>query len=537
MMKKIFKIEKIAILFLVIVVALSSCTKDLDITPQDDQDLLGEDFFANETAYKELLAGVYANLSLTGVDGPGSSNIDGLDAGTSQFGRVLLYLQTLSADQMIWSYENDPGTREIQRNIWNADDPIIYGMFGRSHVTIAFANNFLRETSDAKLDERNVSTNTRAEIATYRAEARLLRAMSYYYMMDLFGQANFVTEDNAINAQTEVYNRTQLFDFIESELIAIEANLAEPMAVEHGRASKGVAWMILAKIYLNAEVYIGQAKYTESLDYCKKIIAGGYMLASDYAHNFMADNNTNSAVNEIIFPIVTDGTFTQNYGPTTVMINGSVGSIEANGAALGVGAGGWGGALRLRKQFVQLFDASIFNNDTRNTIISAERDIEITDISDKDQGYILEKYSNATSTGGFGVDQTFVDTDFPLFRLADVYLMYAEAHLRGGAGASPSDLTAYLNSLRSRANNPQNNLTVADVTLDFILDERSRELHWEAHRRQDLIRFGRFTGGSYNWAWKGNGTNGISLPAHMKLYPIPSASLASNPNLTQNTGY
>jgi hypothetical protein len=295
--------------------------------------------------------------------------------------------------------------------------------------------------------------------------------------------------------------------------------------------------MILAKMYLNAEVYINEAKYTESLEYTKKIIAGGYSLATAYAHNFMADNDVNSANSEIIFPLISDGTYTQNYGPTTVMINGEVGSIEANGAALGVGAGGWGGALRVRKQFAELFNDGIFINDTRNTLISGTRSIEITDISDKDQGYVIEKYSNATSTGSFGADQTFVDTDFPLFRLADVYLMYVEAHLRGGTGASTTDAENYINSLRTRANNPQNNLIITDLTLDFILDERARELHWEAHRRQDLIRFGKFTGGSYNWAWKGNGTNGISLPAHMDLYPIPSASLASNPNLTQNPGY
>ncbi|MCI2228210.1 RagB/SusD family nutrient uptake outer membrane protein [Polaribacter sp. MSW13] len=540
-MKTIFKIEKIAAILLVMVVALSSCTKDLNITPKDDQDLLGEEFFANETSYKELLAGVYANLSLTGVDGPGSSNIDGLDAGTSQFGRVLLYLQTLSADQMIWSYENDPGTREMQRNLWNADDPIILGMFGRSHVTIAFANNFLRETTEAKLNEREVSAATRTEITKYRAEARLLRAMSYYYMLDLFGQANFSTEDDAINAQPQAYNRAQLFDYVESELKAIETNLADPLTNEHGRADKSVAWMILAKMYLNAEVYLGQDKYTDCVEYCNKIIGGGYSLATDYAHNFMADNDVNSAKNEIIFPLISDGTYTQNYGPTTVMINGSVGSIEENGAALGVGATGWGGAIRLRKEFVQLFDDGIFNNDTRNTILkgtAAEpRSIVITDISNKDQGYVLEKYSNAKSTGGFGSDQTFVDTDFPLFRLADVYLMYAEAHLRGATNSTEANALLYVNLLRTRANNPQNNLSSSDLTLDFILDERARELHWEAHRRQDLIRFGKFTGGSYNWAWKGNGTNGISLPAYMKLFPIPAASLASNPNLTQNAGY
>jgi len=536
-MKKRFNLEKLSILILVLVVAFSSCTKDLDITPQDDQDLLGEEFFADESSYKRLLAGVYGNLSLTGVDGAGSSNIDGLDAGTSQFGRVLLYLQTLSADQMIWSYENDPGTREIQRNIWNAEDPIILGMWGRTHVTIAFANNFLRETTDEKLDARNVSAATRTEIVQFRAEARLLRALSYYYMMDLFGKANFTTEADPINADPGVYDRRQLFDYIESELKAIESDLADPMSNEYARADKGVAYMILAKIYLNAEVYIGEAKYTECIDYCSRIIAGGYTLASDYLHNFMADNNSNSAMNEIIFPLVSDGAFTQNFGPTTVMVNGSVGSIEANGAALGVGAGGWGGALRLREQFVALFDPSIYNNDRRNTIISGSRPRAITDISDRDQGYILEKYSNATSTGGFGVDQTFVDTDFPLFRLADVYLMYAEAHIRGGAGGSDANAVSYINSLRTRANNPQNNLTIADITLDFIIDERSRELHWEAHRRQDLIRFGRFTGGTYNWAWKGNATNGISISSDLRLYPIPDAELSSNPDLGQNSGY
>ena len=536
-MKKI-NLNTIKTYALVFVLSLASisCTKDLNIVPNDDQTLLGEDFFSNETAYKEALAGIYANLALTGVDGAGSSNIQGLDAGTSQFGRVLLYLQTLSADQMIWSYENDPGTREIQRNIWTAQNPVILGMFGRTMVTVSFANNFLRETTTEKLDSRNVSAETRAEIVKYRAEARLMRALSYYYMMDLFGKSNFLTEDDAINSTPNVASREELFNFIESELKAIETDLANPMQNEHGRADKAVAWMVLAKIYLNAEVYIGQDKYTETIEYCNKIIGGGYTLATNYLHNFMADNNVNSAKNEIIFPIISDGLFTQNYGPTTVMINGEVGSIEQNGSALGVGAGGWGGALRVRKQFANLFADGSFSNDTRNTIISADRSIEITDISDKDSGYIIEKYSNATSTGTFGSDQTFVDTDFPLFRLADVYLMYAEAHLRGGAGATTMDALTYVNSLRTRANNA-NSISNADLTLDFILDERARELHWEAHRRQDLIRYNKFTGGTYNWTWKGNGSNGIALPAHMNLYPIPSASLASNPNLTQNPEY
>lgn len=529
-----FKINKTIGFFLLVIAAFTSCTDDLNITPNDDQTVLSEDLFEDEAAYKQVLAGIYANLALTGTDGAGSSNLKNIDAGTSQFGRVLLYVQTLSADQMIWSYENDPGTREIQRNIWTAQNPLLLGMFSRAHLSIALANNFLRETTDAKLDERNVSTAVRSEMPAYRAEARLMRAMAYYYMMDIFGKANFTTEDDPLNSQPQVYERAELFSYIEGELQAIDADLINARQNEHGRADKAVAHMILAKMYLNAQVYTGTERNADCISYCEKIIGAGYSLATNYLHNFMADNNTNSAVNEIIFPIISDGFTTQNFGPTTVMINGSVGSIEQNGTEVGVGAGGWGGALRVRKQFVDLFDGS-FADDTRNTIISEGRPVDIDDISDKDTGYIIQKYSNATSTGGFGIDQTFVDTDFPLFRLADVYLMYAEAHLRGGGGNIDTAL-GYVNALRTRANN-SNMINAGGLTLDFILDERSRELHWEAHRRQDLIRYNRFTGGNYNWAWKGNGSNGISLPAHFNVYPIPTGSIAANPNLTQNTGY
>lgn len=532
-MKRIIK--TISVLSLLMVFTLTSCTDDLNITPNDDDTLLGEDLFENEGAYEQVIAGVYGNLALTGTEGAGNSNIDGIDAGTSQFGRVLLYMQTLSADQMIWSYENDPGTREIQRNIWTAQNPLILGMYSRTHLTVALANNFLRETTEDKLNSRGVSAAVRSDITEYRAEARLLRALSYYYMMDLFGKANFGTEADPVNAVLPVANRAELFAFVESELLAIDADLVNAGANQYGRADKGVAYMILAKIYLNAEVYTGTPRYDDCMAYCQQLLNSGYTLATEYRHNFMADNNLNSATNEVIFPIVSDGFSTQNFGPTTVMINGSVGSIEVNGTEVGVEPGGWGGALRVRKEFAELWQGGNFISDDRNTIISNDRPIGIVDISDRDTGFILQKYSNVTSTGTSGIDDVFVDTDFPLFRLADVHLMYAEAHLRGGGGTL-TEAVSLINGLRSRANNP-NNISSGDLTLQFVLDERSRELHWEAHRRQDLIRFGLYTGGNYNWAWKGNGSNGIAIPGHLDLFPIPNLSMSSNPNLRQNPGY
>ncbi|MBS4039508.1 MAG: RagB/SusD family nutrient uptake outer membrane protein [Flavobacteriales bacterium] len=515
---------------------LQSCVDDLNITPDDPLRLEADQFYSKPGAYKQALAGIYGNLALTGTNGAGSSNIGGIDAGTSQYGRVLWYMQNLTTDEVIWSYENDPGVRELQRNIWNAANPILRGMFGRAMFQVALTNEFLRQSTPEKLSARGISSAEQAEIATYRLEARALRALAYYHLMDMFGKAPFVDENTPISAAGPEYNRQQLFDFVESELLAILPGLKAPKSNETGRLDQAFARMILAKIYLNAQVYIGQDKYAACAEQCTAILGAGYSLAPNYLHNFTADNHLSP---EAIFYIQSDGIMTQNFGPTTVMINGQVGSIEQNGESMGVGAGGWGGALRLRKQFVDKFEGSEFSGDARKTIISGSRNANISDIADRDQGFILAKYSNRTSTGVAGQNTTFVDTDFPLFRLADVHLMYVECAIRGAAGANMSTALSYVNALRQRANNGSTiaNVNQSALTLDFILDERSRELHWEGHRRQDLIRFGKFAGGVYNWAWKGNGSAGIAIPQFMNLFPIPEASLASNPNLTQNPGY
>ncbi|WP_291102337.1 MULTISPECIES: RagB/SusD family nutrient uptake outer membrane protein [unclassified Flavobacterium] len=545
-MKK-FKLNFIYIFVLFSV--LQSCTNDMNVVSKDDDVLSSEALFASSGGYKKALAGVYGNLSLTGVLGPDSSSLEGVDAGTSQFSRCLWYLQDLTTDEVIWSYENDKGTAELQRNIWSASNPIILGLFSRTMAEVAYVNEFLRQTTPEKLSGRGVTDATLlADIAAYRNEVRVLRAYSYYNLMDLFGKAPMYTENDPLNFSGPEYDRKQLFTFIETELNTILPDLKPARTNEYGRVDQGMAKMILAKMYLNAEVYIGEKKYTECITKCSEIIASGYTLNPNYLDNFKADNNTSA---EMIFTLQSDGLATQNWGSTTTIINGEVGEWEDNGAALGVG--GWGGALRLRKQFVQKFDGAQFDLDTRKTIGTGvagnpdkQRSIDITDISVKSQGYTLSKFSNKTSTGATGVSSTYVDTDFPLFRLADVYLMYAEAQMRkDGAtnGSSTANATTqsigYINDLRQRANSGSDvaNVVASNVTLDFIIDERARELHWEAHRRQDLIRFGKFTGGSYNWAWKGNASNGISIPAHLNVFPLPGASLAANRNLTQNIGY
>ena len=519
-----------------------ACEKDLDITVTDPRILTPEKLFSTPQGYLQALAGVYGNLTLTGKDGAGSSSLEGVDAGTSQFGRCMWYLQNLTTDEVIWSYENDEGVAELQRSTWNANNPILLGMFSRTMVGVAFANDFLRQSAPEKLSARGITNPADvANIETYRNEVRAIRAFYYYNMMDLFGKAPFVTEINSVSADGVEYSRAQLFTFVESEMLAILPNLKAARTNEYGRVDKAFAWAVLAKIYLNAEVYTGTPKFNECMTMCTNIIGAGYQLKTNYLDNFKADNHTSS---ELIFTLQSDGVKTQNFGATTVMINGQVGSIEGNGVAL-YGVPGWGGALRLRRQFVEKFNGSEFDFDSRKTIIGAGRTLDIANVTIQAQGYVLGKWSNKTAAGIAGPNSTFVDTDFPLFRLADFRLMYVEAQMRkdgatnanNNANANATSL-AYFNSLRERANDGNfANVTTSQLTLSNLLDERSRELHWEGHRRQDLVRFGRFAGGTYNWAWKGNVPFGGSIANFRNLFPIPSGSLSANPNLTQNEGY
>ncbi|MEK7718223.1 MAG: RagB/SusD family nutrient uptake outer membrane protein [Bacteroidota bacterium] len=324
-----------------------------------------------------------------------------------------------------------------------------------------------------------------------------------------------------------------MFTYIETELKAIETLLGTPK-FEYGRADQAAAWTLLAKLYLNAKTYIGQDKNAECVTYCTKVIAAGYSLNTKYANNFTADNNLSP---EMIFPITNDGQHTQSYGGMTYLIHAAIGG-SMSPAAFGVG-GGWGG-IRTTKAFVNKFTDTSGATDKRAMFWSAGQKLDITDIGQFTDGWAITKYSNLTSTGAAAphAHPDFVDTDYPMFRLADVYLMYAEATLRGGSTGNATTALGYVNAIRTRAyGNTNGNITSAQLTLDFILDERSRELYWEGTRRTDLIRYAKFTGGAYLWPWKGKVAAGTSTETFRDLYPIPSNDLGANPTLKQNIGY
>jgi starch-binding outer membrane protein, SusD/RagB family len=509
-----------------VLVVLAGCVGDLDREPFSEQ--TSASVYRDFGNYKHILAKLYAGLSMTGQQGPaGKKDVQGIDEGFSSYLRQYYQVQVLASDEAVIGWNDYMN--------WTPGNEFIGAMYARIFYQIALCNEFIRETSDDKLSERGISGANLQEAKDFRAEARFLRALSYTHAIDLFGNVPFVTENDGIGSffpkQT---TRAELFNYIESELKSLESEMKAPKTNEYGRADVAAAWTLLSKLYLNAEVYSGQAKYTEAITYSSKVIQAGYSLQPEYAHLFMADNNTSP---EIIFPVTFDGLRSTTFGGMTYLVHAPVGG-NMNPAAFGIN-GGWGG-IRSTKNLVNLFPDASGNADKRGTFHTDGQKLEIAEIPTFGDGYPLIKYKNVTSAGAPGSDATgnYPDTDFPMFRLAEVYLTYAEAVLRGGSGGDQGTALGYINALRTRAyGNTNGNITSGQLTVDFMLDERGRELAWECGRRTDLIRFGKYTGSNYLWPWKGKVQDGAAVEDYRTLYPIPSSDITANPNLKQNTGY
>ena len=613
---------KILVGALVTLFTFTSCLNDLDQTPQDERYELADELFNDPAAYKQVLAKLYAGLAISGQQGPaGLPDITGIDEGFSQYIRQYWLAQEVTTDEAVIGWA-DGSLPDFHDQDWNSSNEFITALYNRIMYQITSCNAFLRETTASKLSDRGVTGDLLAEVQLYRNEARFLRALSYTHAIDLFGNIALVTEADEVGYWTpKQSSRVELFNFVESELLDIEDDLMAAKSNEYGRADQAAAWTLLAKLYLNAEVYVGTNRYSDCVTYTSKVINAGFNLESTYENLFLADNHTTSGV---IFSVNFDGLRTQTYGGTTFLIHAAVGgSMDPNDFGINGGWGGnrttsalvnkyntgidltasnnaigapsnwgivgsatpngWGGPdvvlhetadADVKQCFVNLIEGEIKfrpdnswgsdfgNSDGSNIAVatglyrvtvnvvtqdfSIESDpraifhtdgqnLEIEDIGTFTDGYAVAKFKNVDQNGQAGSDPTgdFTDTDFPLFRLADVYLMYAEATLRGGGG-SESEAIGYINELRDRADNFGK---VTSIDLDFILDERARELYWEGHRRTDLVRYGKFSDSDYVWPWKGGVKEGTATSAHLDLFPIPATDLNANPNLTQNTGY
>lgn len=524
MIRKNFKI--LTVIGFLALGSITSCVSDLEQEPRVG--MTSASIFSDYANYPNALAKVYGGFANGGQESNGgNSDVNGIDGNFSQYTRMLFTMQEIPTDEAVIAW-NDGNLHTIHKMTWDSSNEFISGLYYRIFTQIATSNEFLRNVTDEKLAANNITGDNLTEAKYMRAEARYLRALSYFYALDLYGNVPFVDETYLPGSVTPPARiaRADLFKFVETELLAISEELKAPRTNAYARADQAAAWSLLARLYLNSKVYTGTERNNDVITYCNKVIGAGYSLKGKYVDLFLADNDQNNP--EVIFPIAFDGVHIQTSGGSTYMVHAAVGGTMPAESMFGI-AGGWGG-LRTTSAFVGLFNS----NDKRGNFYKDGQTLEINDLGNFNDGYAFVKYKNLTSAGNFGSDnaKNFCDADIPIFRLADIYLMYAEATLRGGNG-NISTALGYVNSLRTRAGAS----SVGSLNLDFILDERGRELGWEMTRRSDLVRYGKFTTAAYLWPWKGNVKDGAAVGEYRNLFPIPAKDIVANPNLIQNPGY
>lgn len=576
------KTLKYIISILVTTSVFASCVGDLNVTPIDPSLNTPDKALKTADDYFALLAGCYTGFATSGYKGPNDDpSISGLDGGQSQYFRGLYHLNGVSTDEVVCGWGDD-GMPDMSKATWTADNTFVMSFYYRVFHQISLFNEFIRKV--------NTATIELPDAKRWIAEARTLRAMCWLHAIDNFGNVPFSTENSSVGSEApKQIKRADLFAYIEEELTELLAgnDLYDYAQGEYGRANKGLAAMILAKLYLNAEVYLGTASgnyYQKCADVLAPLV-GKYNLHttskgkySAYQELFLADNHT--CTEEVIFAIQQDGTYTKSWGVTQYLIFASVGGTMNSSETFGISSG-WGG-LRTTPQFFDLYTTDddrflFYTNDIQeadftrlyNAEVEAYKEAledyeeavaggdanakepepvkpfdewmklkekerhtkEIADMSTYANGYPPMKWRNVNSDGTPGQSSGFVDTDWPVYRYADALLMLAECELKGAAVSGGMTGKQAFDAVRARAG-----MSPIELTEQNLLDERGRELFQEGHRRSDLIRFGKYTSG-YNWAWKGGNVIGQDLPAHFDLFPIPSSDKNANSNLEQNPGY
>lgn len=563
----------LSILFPAMTILFASCFDDLNTTPLDPKLYTADKAYSTPESYMQGLAKLYAALGLSGQSGPASAEIADVDAGTSPFLRTFWYMQEFTTDEVTFT-QSDPGCPELSYNTYSTlNNPIISGLYYRLLFTITMCNDYLKQTTDERLNDRGVDDALRANIQYYRSETRFLRALMYYHAMDMFGNTPFITENDPIGTYLPPQrSRAELYSFIESELLELsdDPHMAEPRQNEYGRADKAAVWMLLSRLYLNAEVYIQTPKYDECMKYARNVISAGYDLCPNYAELFMADNGENTdARKEMIFTINFDGRWTQSYA-TQFLVAGSRGPNDPNFTQTSGISKSFKGS-RTTLTFVRHFYPGIddflgtmdevvddgngslgkYVNtlDNRAIFFTPTCHLPMSKNAGSSTfiyGWPSYKWTNLTREGippsytdenGNVISLTeYPSLDYPLMRLAEAYLNYAEAAVRKSGGTCTDALALEkLNELRHRAKIQAEDLS--SFTLDYIFGERSRELYWEAFRRTDLIRFGKYSGNDYTWEFKNGTFPGSAVPQYRELFPIPASDIGANPNLTQNPGY
>lgn len=528
--------------------ALSSCVRDLDTLPLNRTEPIAEYVYGtDESAYLSGLARLYFQFATNDL-----TDLQQMDGGASELVRAYWSVQETTADAAKCSWENDAWVRALNTNTWNSEqNDAVYAVYVRTLQGVAYVNEYLRQTEPQRLSDRGVSPELAAKIDVFRAEARFIRAYLYWIALDCFGSVPFSTEESQfggtyVPAQA---SRTDIFNYCVSELTDLISDSSPLMAPRslYPRADKGSAAGLLARLYLNSEVYTGIPRWAEAKTVCEKIFDMGYRLCPDYSALFRGDNGQNPLVlPEMLWAVEYDNSSTNSYGGTTYILSATLAATDITNTSKPNGQiNGWAG-LRVPYEYVErFFDVSGQDYETGEYTVADERGKmfyikgrkESMDgaLYDFMNGWSCLKFNNIPHNQTeeeylpTAAANSFSNVDFPMIRLAEIYLIYAEACMHAGGDAS-----AQVTALRQRAG------VSPDVVVDadFLMAERARELMWEAHRRTDLIRLGLYDSDAYLWPYKGGEDfEGQPFPAYKRLFPLPPTELAVNDALVQNPGY
>ena len=527
----------------------TACIGDLDTLPLNPSDSTSETVYGtNESGYVAGLTKLYFCFVSNET-----TDLQVSDAGASELTRAFWTVQEVTSDACKCAWENDAWVRAMNTNTWSdADNDATYAVYVRTLQGIAYTNEYLRQTASDRLSDRGVSSELAAKIQGFRAEARFLRAYFYWMALDVFGEVPFTTENSPFGGgvNPKQASRKDVFDYCITELTELAADdSAMPAArSNYPRADKGAVLGLLARMYLNAEVYTGTPMWQEAKDACERIFTMGYSLCPNYADLFRGDNGENPDVlNEVIFGVAYDAEQTQSYGGTSYLTLASIAATDVSSTQMINGVNnGWGG-IRVPYEYVEKY-FNVRNADyTTGTYDVNDKRGEMFYIKGRSEsmedalyvflnGWSCLKFNNIPhdmdndSFLATAASKAYADIDFPMIRLGEIYLIYAEACMNLGQANTAMPKLREL-SERAGVQAP------TSITADYLLEERARELMWEGHRRTDLIRYGKFTSSSFLWTYKGGSFSGQGFDDHMKIFAIPASELAANPELHQNPGY
>ena len=539
--------KKLNILLIACIAALgfTSCVQDLNTEPIDPNVL--QKFDQDRIYYK-----IYAGLGTSGQVGPdGNCDIVANDEGYSVFYRLLFVHNEFPTDCGWWIWD-DAGVTDLNEMKWTADNDFTKLLYNRLTFNVTTCNHFLDNT-EGKTDAKTIRQ---------RAEITFMRCLNYYYLLDFFGNPPFTMTVSSENPKQIEGGRPALFRWVLNELLAAESYLDENTEVY--RVNKNAARLLIARLCLNAHVYDPDARYMtkeHALDsaaiYAKKVMDNGkYKLTTSYAEMFMGDNDHNNGACEVIFAIPQDGDYIQSWGASSCLVcmTRAQGMLDWGSddkwecyrstpemvAVFTTPAGKTPGAIKADEFHMPALlgdDRAILCNEAKADALKPD---SVTwsataeggaryGTGNFNKGWAMCKWTGCYSTGEKrGKHKNFVDTDVPLFRVAEAYMTYAETLYRQG---KKDEALGVINDLRATRHADPLSGTVDD---DMFLDEWLREFYCEGHRRIDLIRFGQFCGENSTKTWEGHKAG---IEGKYILYPIPSTDLVANSNLVQNPGY